>query len=291
MDGPTPTSTSPYDAAKSDPKLSNREFDQIRKLVYDRFGIALGDQKRSLVISRLRSLLRKHDFSTFQQYYEHVVHEPSGEAIDELANRITTNFTYFYREEAHFDFYTRTVLPDITARLSGINKRDLRIWCAACSTGEEAYMLAILLHDFLGPQYGSWTAGLLATDISLKALETARTAVYDEEELSRIPANLKYKYFTKLEDGRWAVTPEVKKEVTYRRFNLMNTRMPFRRPFHVIFCRNVMIYFDQPTKRALVQRLYDITEPGGYLFIAHSETLERGATQYRSVAPSVYKKD
>ncbi len=270
--------------------INDQEFRLIRTLVYDRFGINLTDQKRSLVVGRLRKLLRDEGFGSFKDYYQAVVNDRGGAALDKLVNRISTNYTYFNREQAHFDFFTRTALPPLIEGARRCNERDLRIWSAGCSSGEEPYMLAMLTMEHLGPEYNAWSAGVLATDISDQALSRARQGIYDDDQVSRIPAAIKHKYFSRLANGDWRVGEQLKSQVTFRRFNLMNRQFPFRRPFQVIFCRNVMIYFDAETRCSLVRRYYQHLEPGGYLFIGHSETLGRQQEDFEYVMPAVYRR-
>jgi chemotaxis protein methyltransferase CheR len=269
--------------------ITDVEFRKIRDLVHARFGIFLTDQKRSLVVGRLQKLVRELDLGSFEAYYEHVRRDATGASLAELVNRISTNHTFFFREKEHFDYLLERVLPEICGRLREHGELDLRIWCAGCSSGEEAYTLAMLVQEYLGPERGRWQAGLLATDISQKVLRVAMDGRYDADRVAQLPSKLQ-RHFVDVGDGMLQVRPELKKEITFRRFNLMNARFPFKRPFHVIFCRNVMIYFDQPSREALVQRFFDHTAPGGYLFIGHSESLGRNRTPYGYVVPSVYRK-
>lgn len=270
--------------------ISDKEFGLIRALVYERFGINLTEQKRALVVGRLQKFLRNEGFQSFKDYYDHLVGDGTGEALIGLVNRITTNYTYFNRERAHFDFFTAQALPAVMASLQAQQRRDLRIWCAGCSTGEEPYMLAMLVMEFLGKEYGLWDAGVLATDISGRALARARTGVYTTEQIRQLPTSLKLTYFSQNRGGDWRVNDRLRKEVVFRRLNLMNALFPFKKPFQVIFCRNVMIYFDRPTRDALVERFHRFLDPGGYLFIGHSETLGREQTDYRYLMPAVYQR-
>ncbi|HIJ89995.1 MAG: protein-glutamate O-methyltransferase CheR [Desulfobulbaceae bacterium] len=270
--------------------INDKEFRLIRTLVYDRFGINLTEQKRSLVVGRLQKLLRDEGFVSFGDYYDRVIRDTSGSSLDKLVNRISTNYTYFNREHAHFDFFVQEVLPPLIARLKKQNTRDLRIWSAGCSSGEEPYMLALLMMEYLGNDYGFWDGGVLATDISDQVLSLAKQGVYGDDQVARIPAQVKYKYFARQKDGVWLVNDALKKQVTYRRFNLMNKQFPFKSPFQVIFCRNVMIYFDSETRDALVNRFHQFLEPGGYLFIGHSETLGRKQETFQYVMPAVYRR-
>ena len=279
------------DTSSSLISISDQEFNLIRSVVYEKFGINLNDQKRSLVVGRLQKLLRSHNFLTFKQYYDYLVADNTGQALNELINRISTNYTFFFRESAHFDFFRAKALPEIVAIMKRDNCRDLRIWCAASSSGEEPYGLAMVMLEYFGKEYGMWDAGILATDISTRALNMAASGVYAAEKLGHVPSALRQRYFVNRENGMQEVAESVKKEVTFRRFNLMNERFPFKRPFHIIFCRNVMIYFDQPTRDALVRKFYDHTVPGGYFFIGHSESIRRGEVPYEYVMPSVYRKN
>ncbi|MFZ5774744.1 MAG: CheR family methyltransferase [Thermodesulfobacteriota bacterium] len=270
--------------------ISNGEFEQIRTLVYQRFGINLTDQKRALVVGRLQKLVRDEGFASFQEYHDHVARDTTGAALDKLVNRISTNYTYFYRESAHFDYFSQFSLPNVVARLKQQNSRDLRIWSAGCSSGEEPYMLAMLLMEHFGADYGFWNGGVLATDISDRVLTQARQGIYLHEQVERMPPALFHKYFVKQGEGQWSVCDRLRREVTFRRFNLMNKQFPFKKPFHVIFCRNVMIYFDKETRDGLIRRFYDFLEPGGYLFIGHSETIGRQQTMFRYLQPAAYQR-
>jgi chemotaxis protein methyltransferase CheR len=274
----------------SSPPITDREFDEIKQIVYDRFGIVLTDQKRSLVVGRLQKILREKRFPTYSHYLTYLKNDASGQAISDLVNRISTNHTFFFREKAHFEYLSAQVLPEITQAMKKQNVRDLRFWCAACASGEESYTLTMLLLEFFGPEYSSWDAGLLATDISLQALSFAQRGVYPYERISQVPPALRNKYFHKAVEDTYAIADSLKKEITFRRFNLMNERFPFKKPFHIIFCRNVMIYFDQETRNTLIRKFYDLLVPGGYLFVGHSETVNRTVVPFEYVMPAVFRK-
>ena len=270
--------------------ISDEEFDLLRRLIYDRFGINLTDQKRSLLVGRLQKVLRQAGVQSFRHYYESLISDPTETALSKLVDRISTNHTYFYREKSHFDFFSQTVLPAVSARLRTANSRDLRVWCAGCSSGEEAYMLLMLLHEFFGPEYARWDAGVLATDISSRVLDIARQGTYPDERVRMLPESLRQRYFRRLADGTWAVVDGLRQEATFRRFNLMNETFPFKKPFDVIFCRNVMIYFDEPTRRRLVEKFHRHLAPNGYFFLGHSETLGRAQSLFHYLGPAVYQK-
>jgi len=269
--------------------LSDEEFHLIRSLVYDRFGINLTDSKRSLVVGRLQKTLRQLGFASFMQFYEYLVQDTSGSALDSLINQISTNHTFFYREGAHFVYFRNTVLPEMKARLQLEQRMDFRVWCAGCSSGEEAYTIVIEMMEYFRAEYNLWDAGVLATDISTKVLRKAAAGIYSHENIRNTPAYAR-QYFKKKQDDTWEVSAVVKKEVTFRRFNFMNRIFPFKKLFHVIFCRNVMIYFDQATRAGLIERLHASLAPGGFLFIGHSESLGRQQSLFEYIMPAVYRK-
>lgn len=270
--------------------LSNRAYRKIRELVYENSGIDLTEHKRTLIIGRLQKILRARGFQNFDQYIAYLESDKKKEAIVELINHISTNHTYFYRESAHFDYFKNKVLPETTSALKKKNANDLRVWSAGCSSGEEPYMLVMLMLEYFQNDYDSWDAGILATDISTKALTAAIEGVYSEERLGLLPLPLRRKYFKKAGENTWAIDDRIKREVVFRRFNLMTPEFPFKKKFHAIFCRNVMIYFDIPTRKKIVEKMYDVTRPGGYLFIGHSETLGRERNEYKFIMPAVYRK-
>ncbi len=285
-----PHSQIPVIVESSMMKMTDREFRQLRELVYERLGINLTEKKRSMLIGRLQKLLRTSSFKNFQDYYEYLVSDSSMTAMTELIDRVTTNYSFFYRGKSHFEFFIQSALPEVVASLKRRNSRDLRVWTAGCSTGEEPYMLAILMREFFGNEYGMWDGGILATDISEKVLNFALEGVYPEDRAKEIPVQLKNKYLNKLNDGQLAIKDSIKREVVFRKFNLKNTHYPFQKPFQIIFCRNVMIYFDKQTRDTLLHRFYEATEPDGYLFIGHSETLGREQNLYKYIMPAVYRR-
>ncbi|MDR1728573.1 MAG: protein-glutamate O-methyltransferase CheR [Acidobacteriota bacterium] len=270
--------------------ISGAEFDLFRTYIHRRFGIHLTDKKRSLLVSRLQKIIRDSGFGSFQNYYDHLTKSSDRRQVQELVNRISTNHTFFNRENDHFEYFSKVALPAITASLRAKGENDLRVWCAGCSTGEEAYMLLMLMAEFFGAGASDWKAGILATDISEQVLDVAKEGVYSEDKIASLPPRLREKYTSRLGDGSYRIADRLRRDATFRRFNLMNRSYPFRKPFHVIFCRNVMIYFDENDKQKVVNRFYEVTEPGGYLFIGHSETLGRKQQAYRYIQPALYQK-
>jgi len=271
-------------------EIKDEEFNKLRSLIYKNIGINLTEEKRTLLMGRLQKTLKSLNFTNFSQYYDYLVADKTGNALSNLANTISTNHTFFWREKEHFDFFQSTALPEIAARAKQNNSNDIRIWCAGCSTGEEPYTLGFTMMEFFGQEYKKWDAGVLATDISAKVLDYAIKGVYPADRVKMLPDKLINKYFYKTKDGDYEVKDELKREITYRRFNLMNHKFPFKKRFDAIFCRNVMIYFDNPTRETLVNKFYDLLVPGGYLFIGHSESLNRNATKFAYIQPALYKK-
>ncbi len=271
-------------------RTSAAEFELIRKLVQERFGIHLTEDKRFLLEGRLQGHLRGLGCASFGDYYEHLRSPGKEGALHDLAALISTNHTFFYREQEHFEYFRDTAFPEVVARLKKEGCSDLRIWCAGCSSGEEAYVLLMLMRECLGRDYGNWDAGILATDISGRVLEIARDGIYPAEKVTPLPEALRRRYMRELPDGRLQVRDELRQEATFRRFNLMNPVFPFRHPFQIIFCRNVMIYFDPPTRQGLIERFHRSTGPEGYLFVGHSESLGPRQSLYRYLKPAVYRK-
>lgn len=269
-------------------EISDKEYRAISDFMRTNYGIKLGEEKKSLVTGRLHNLLIEKKFKSFSEYYDYVISDKSGDALTELINRITTNYTYFMREPSHFDFLKDIVLPGLASNPSS---RDLRIWSAGCSSGEEAYTIAMVLQDFKKNNNSNINAKILATDISNKALEAALKAEYPKESIDTLPLNWKTGYFTMGSDGKGTVNAQTKNMIKLAYLNLMDTQFPFRKKFHVIFCRNVMIYFDNKKKDELVERFYDYLEPGGYLFIGHSEALNRDKTRFKYIKPAIYRKE
>ena len=270
-------------------KITNQEYHKLRDIVYENFGINLTEAKKQLLVSRLQGVLRKYGFKNFESYYQYVVHNRDGNALSELIDQISTSYTFFYREKEHFDFFINTVLSEITDKLRQENSNDIRLWCAGCATGEEPYTIIMLMMNYLKERYNSWNSGILATDISNEALDYAKEAVYPKERMGQLSQDILKKYFTIVKDEDYKLIDRVIKEVTFRRFNLMNTDFPFKTKFHVIFCRNVMIYFDAKTRSELINRLADVLLPGGYLFVGHSESVETNYN-FEYVRHAVYRK-
>ena len=263
--------------------ITDNDFNRLVKFVQSNYGIDLS-QKRQLITGRLSTALKQRGYTTFTDFVNHVLQTKDNDLITLLLDKLTTNYTFFMREKEHLDLFCRQIIPDIVRR----HQRDktLAIWSAGCSTGEEPYNITMFLMDYLGTQASQWDTRLLATDISNRAMTAAKKGVYELPDT--IPPEWKKKYFVPQAGGQYQVAPKVRDNVIFQPFNLMDP-IRFRRKFDVIFCRNVMIYFDQPTKDALVRRFYDATVPGGYLLISKSENLSADMP-YKRLAPSTFQK-
>ena len=266
-------------------QISEADYQRLKGFMLNNYGINL-EGKISLVEGRLQAILTKRGFQSFKEFTDYVEQDKTGEAITLLVSRLTTNYTYFMREDKHYKFMTETALPEIT---STIRDRDLRIWSAGCSSGEEPYTTAMVLSEYFGGKKGEWDMTVLATDISKKVLAEAKRAVYHADKLSNLTSEMKLKYFKKLSQEEYQVKPELSKNVQFGVFNLMEP-FPFKKKFHIIFCRNVMIYFNAQTRASLTERYYDALAPGGYLFIGLSETLANQKTRFNYVKPAIYRK-
>jgi chemotaxis protein methyltransferase CheR len=266
--------------------LSNDEFVILTDFVRSNFGINL-ERKKSLVEGRLSGYLRDRGFADFPQYFNALFGDRTQGEAGMLVDYLSTNYSCFLREWDHFEYLRDAALPALKESAAG---RDLRIWSAGCATGEEPYTLAMVLLDFFGAERALWDTRLLATDISRRALHAARAGVYTDEQMGSVPQEWRARYFRELDCGKWEIGQAVREQVLFRAFNLLDENYPFRKPFHAIFCRNVMIYFDRGTKARLLRRLYDAAAPGAWLFVGHSESVNRDEADWRYVKPSIFRK-
>jgi chemotaxis protein methyltransferase CheR len=279
------------DASTGESHLADTDFDFICRLVYEKSRISLGRDKKVLVTSRLAKRLRQLKLEGYHQYCD-LLRSPAGaEELRFLIDRISTNHTHFFRETKHFDFLRDRLLPQWQAdprSRGGV----FRVWSAASSTGEEPYTIAIHLAEHLAPaDSGAWT--IEASDISTRVLDIARKGVYDADRLSGMGMDLARRHFQKGVrewEGQFRVKNELRERVQFHHLNLLEPPYPFTQPFHVIFCRNVMIYFDRPTQEALVSHLAEKLVPGGHLFVGHSESLSGIKHSLKLVQPAIYLK-
>jgi len=268
--------------------ITEQDFDKLSSFIKNNYGIYLKREKMNMLCGRLSGILETEGFSNFSDYCNYLMSEKSGKAAINMLNKVTTNHTYFMRESDHFVYFKNKVLPWL---VKNADRGDLRIWCAACSTGEESYTLAMLVDEYLGKKKVFWDTKILATDISEKVLESAKAGQYKKESLASLPEYWRLNYFKKINSDCYEISDQIKKDVIYRKLNLMDPVFPFKKKLQVVFCRNVMIYFDEETKNELINKLYDCLEVGGYLFIGHSETINRELSDFRYVMPSVYRRE
>jgi chemotaxis protein methyltransferase CheR len=205
-----------------------------------------------------------------------------------LIDKISTNHTFFFREKDHFEYLSQKVLPQMVKQKNGTQENLIRIWCAGCSSGEESYTIAMVLQEFFGPDISLWDLGILASDISTTVLEQAMRGVYNPDRVKEVSPLLRQKYFHVLPDGNLEVDKVLRKHILFKRLNLMQDAFPFKHKFDIIFCRNVMIYFDAITRKTLVEKMGQYMRSGAYLFIGHSETLGRDMPGFQYVQPALY---
>jgi chemotaxis protein methyltransferase CheR len=269
--------------------MKDNEFDFIRSVVYERSRINLGPDKRELVSARLGKRLRATNVETLAAYCD-LLRAPGAEGeLSNLIDAISTNHTFFFRENAHFDFLRERAVPEMAARARAENWARLNVWSAACSSGEEPYSIAMTLAGCMGV----WPWQVEATDISHRILEKAQAGIYKEETVSRLPPEVMRMHFQKgfgPQEGFHRVKAAVRDRVSFRQLNLLEGEPPFREPFQVIFCRNVMIYFDRATQEELVARLARRLVPGGYLMVGHSESLTHINHPLKMIRPAIYQK-
>lgn len=273
--------------------LSSKDFQRLSEFIYDELGIKMPETKRSMLTGRLGKRLRALALPSFGAYCDFLF---SSEGVEQemvhLINAVTTNKTDFFREPSHFDYLTGQALPEL--RRCGLLTagRKLKLWSAGCSTGEEPYTLAMVLAELQAKSPG-FGFDILATDISTRVLEVARRAVYPLERIEPVPSALRGKYLLKNRDRNnpmVRIVPELRSRVSFGRLNFMAETFGLREPVDIIFCRNVIIYFDKPTQERLMVKFCRHLRTGGYLFLGHSESLHGYDVPLDQVAPTVYRK-
>jgi len=273
--------------------MLDRDYEFIRELVYSHSRINLGPDKKELVSARLGKRLRATNLTSIGDYCRFLQDETSAEELSHLIDAISTNHTYFFREPAHFDFLTQKAIPEMIGRRSKERWPTFNLWSAACSTGEEPYSVAITLEQHLGEASPPWPWRIEATDISHRVLQRARVGVYKEEAVRNVPVALQRSCFQKgfgPQEGNYRVRSSLQENVTFRQLNLLEGPPPFHDPFHIIFCRNVMIYFDRPTQEELVRKLGRLLVPGGYLFVGHAESLSGIKHELELISTAIYRR-
>lgn len=269
-------------------KLTDTEFRQLADFIKRYYGISLKDEKKTLIETRLSDMLLKRGIPSFSALYTMLLEERNDELRREVETRITTNYTYFMRETDTFAFFESTILPWIE---SICPEKSLRIWSAGCSSGEEPYNIAMIIADYFSNKDRSWDKQILASDISEKVLISAKLGIYSVDKIQSLPSHWKSLYLQKYDDNNYIFKESIKKEIMFKKFNLMSPVFPFRKRFHVIFCRNVMIYFDEPTRNEIINKYVNNLEVGGYLLIGKTESIDRKVHMNLDyIKPGIYRK-
>jgi len=275
------------DFSMMDYVISDKDFALFSKLVYDKTGINLAQgNKKQLLQSRVNKVLRARNIQSYNDYYHIVRDDTTGRELEDFINLISTNVTHFFREEKHFEFMRTQWYPNFDFKHSS----SVKIWCSASSTGEEPYTIAITMNELVGDRY---PYEIFASDIDTKCLQRAAKAVYPISSVEKMDKNLVKKYFQEGKNeakGYVKVKDSLKKHVKYSRVNLIE---PFRLPttYDIVFCRNVMIYFDTPTKSNIVHKFFDVMNQGAYLMIGHSESLNGFKHPFKYIQPATYRKE
>lgn len=271
--------------------LSDKDFHNISKIVYEHCGINLHTGKRELVRARLAKRLRQLGIRTFSDYINYTLNDPTGHEFTALIDSISTNLTSFFRENQHFEYLEKIFYPEMIAKKRSKSDFRIRAWSAGCSSGEEPYTIAITLLDMLEGQ-GRWDVKILASDISTQMLERAKKGVYDNSRIAPVSPQQRKKYLTlkKIDsEDCFEVKQQLRDIIAFVNLNLM-TEWPIKGPIDFIFCRNVMIYFDKLTQERLVNRYWDLLDHGGLLFTGHSESLTGIEHKFKYIQPTIYAK-
>lgn len=278
---------------ESSASITPKDFSRLSSFIYDNCGIKMPPVKKTMLEARLQKRLRALEMKSFGNYIDYLF-SPEG-IRDELVSMIdlvTTNKTDFFREPEHFDYLTQRVLPEWVEKFGGRPGRKLKVWSAGCSSGEEPYTLAMVLNEFAEGCPG-FDFMIMATDISSRVLAKATQAVYDEERIIPVPPVLKQKYLLRSKDrqsGLVRIVSHLREKVKFRRLNFMDRDFGLREQLDIIFCRNVIIYFDQPTQEILLNKFHGHMTPGGHIFMGHSETLNGLDVPLVTVYPTVYRR-
>jgi chemotaxis protein methyltransferase CheR len=273
-------------------ELTDQEFSRLSKLVYETCGINLHRGKRELLRARLSKRIRELGFGSFGDYYRYLCSDPTGQELIKMLDHITTNLSRFFREEAHFKFLEEEFYPGFKEQVArGVRGPRLRIWSAACATGEEPY--SIVMHAMMNlSSIPELDLRVLATDISTRALEKASKGIYSMEKISEVPQELRRRFFLKGTgpwDGTMKVKREVRQRVVFQRHNLLDPA-PLDEDVDIVFCRNVLIYFDRETQRRVLERVVEPLVRGGYLLVGHAESINGAISHLRYIKPAIYRK-
>ena len=278
---------------QSPASMKGKEFQRFSDFIYDTVGIKMPPAKKTMLEARLQKRLKTLNIETFEAYSDFVF-SPAGldTELVHLIDVVTTNKTDFFREPGHFDYLTNTALPAIIGHRENSLREPIRVWSAGCSSGEEPYTLAMVLSECAAARQ-DFRFSILASDISTRILDRARTAIYTEDRFEPIPFDFKRKYLLRSKDRTKSVgriVPQLRSLVSFRRINFMDDDLGVAEKMDIIFCRNVVIYFDRATQETLMRKFYRQLRPGGFLFLGHSETLNGLHVDFHAVASTVYRK-
>lgn len=274
--------------------MSQAEFNRFSEFIMGQCGIKMPPSKKIMLEARLQKRLRTLRIPTFRDYFNHVLGEGGRDELVHMLDAVTTNKTDFFREPVHFHYLAQTILPEFMEERERSKEKDrpFTVWSAGCSTGEEPYTLAMVLSDF-ADQHPGFRFSITATDISTKVLDRAREAVYDAERVAAVPIAMKQKYLLRSKDrakGVIRIGPALRSIVQFKRLNLMDEAFSFAEPLDVIFCRNVIIYFDRKTQEQLITRFCKVLKTNGHLFLGHSESIHGFTLPLRRLTSTVYRK-
>ncbi|MGH7888341.1 MAG: CheR family methyltransferase [Candidatus Binatia bacterium] len=272
--------------------ITEPEFSRFQKLIYRTAGIHLAPHKKTLLEARLGKHIRQLGLDSFDAYYKHVVAADRGDELIRMLDHVSTNETHFFREPRQFEFLEKKLFEEWrTAAAAGLKPKRIRLWSAGCSSGEEPYSIAMLLLDHF-PRHSGWELKILATDLSTRILDKAQAAVWPIVKAQEIPEKFLPQYMlrgTGSQDGKMKAGAEIRSLIQFERLNLNDQRYPLIGRFDAIFCRNVLIYFDNPSRTRVIERLIDRLAPDGYLFVGHAESLSGITDRARQVMPTVYR--
>ena len=264
--------------------MTNGNFNEIKSIAYRLTGIKLTDHKKNMIYGRLARRLRKLNLSRFDDYCK-IIQQENNPEVSEFVNSITTNLTSFFREAHHFEFLSKELLPRLVQENAG--SRRIRIWSAGCSTGEEPYSIAMVVNSI--SEIKNWDVKILATDLDSEVVRRANEGVYSTERIETIPVAYKNHFLQNKGEDLVRIKPEVGKLITFKQLNLLH-RWPMKGPFDIIFCRNVVIYFDKETQKVLFERYAQLLKDDGHLFIGHSESLHNVTDKFKSVGRTIYER-
>lgn len=271
--------------------LETENFLQVSEYIQRHYGIQLPVTKKKMVEARLQKRLKALNLDSFKHYFEYVFGGENHAEYVQMIDLLTTNKTEFFRESAHFDFLSSVVLPEFLASNQGVE--PMNIWSAAAATGEEVYSILITLEEYFYKGYSRCPYSIVGTDLSTQVLKKAVAAIYSEDKIASLPLTIKKRYFLKSKDRqnpRARIMPELLKHVEFKRLNLLEPYAGMQRKFDVIFCRNVLIYFDRTVQQRVITKLVDQINPDGYLFIGHAESLTNMQLPLKQIKPTIYKK-